>query len=58
MIEDTVWNEDGDEGLIKEFVEVCRTEKEPFVTGFDGMKAAEVAMAAYLSSEEHRKVAI
>lgn len=58
VIEDTVWNEDGDEGLIKEFVEVCRTEKEPFVTGFDGMKAAEVAMAAYLSTEEHRKVVI
>lgn len=57
-IEDIVWNEDGDTGLVSEFVNVCRTGKQPLASGLDGARALEVAIAAYKSSEEHRPVDI
>lgn len=57
-IDDMVWNETGDEGLIREFVEVCRTGKTPKVSGFDGAKAMEVALAAYHSSASREVVEV
>lgn len=57
-IEDRIWNDGGDEGLIQEFVDVCRTGKEPSVSGHDGTKALEVTIAAYRSSLSHQPVAI
>jgi predicted dehydrogenase len=57
-INDVVWNEDGDEGLIREFVEVCRTGKNPTASGFDGAKAMEVALAAYHSAATHEIVEV
>lgn len=53
MIEDIVWNEDGDAGLIREFVDVCRTGKKPIADGIDGARALEVAIAAYQSTQSH-----
>lgn len=52
-IEDLVWNEDGDAGLISEFIEVCETGKEPLASGVDGTRALEVAIAAYQSTKDH-----
>lgn len=52
-INDEVWGSDGDLGLMREFVDVIRTEREPMVTGLDGAKAMEIALAAYKSSESH-----
>lgn len=52
-IEDVVWNEDGDEGLMREFVQVCRTGKAPLASGMDGARAMEVALAAYQSTITH-----
>lgn len=57
-IEDVVWNEDGDEGLVREFVDVCRTGKEPLASGLDGARALEVAQAAYRSSAAREPVAV
>ncbi|CUX38444.1 Inositol 2-dehydrogenase [Clostridium sp. C105KSO15] len=53
IIEDVIWNEGGDEGLVREFVEVCRTGKEPLASGRDGARALEVAVAAYQSTDSH-----
>lgn len=52
-ITDEVWGSNGDEGLVREFVEVVMTGREPLVTGIDGARAMEIALAAYQSSESH-----
>lgn len=57
-IEDNIWNDGGDEGLIQEFIDVCRTGKEPSASGLDGTKALEVTIAAYRSSLSHQPVTI
>ncbi len=56
--EDIGWNEGGDEGLIKEFVQVCATAKTPLVTGLDGLRALEIALASYESSRTNEVVSL
>lgn len=56
--EDIGWNETGDEGLIKEFVQVCATAKTPLVTGLDGLRALEIALASYESSRTNEVVSL
>ncbi len=56
--EDISWNEEGDEGLIKEFVQVCATGKTPLVTGLDGLRALEIALASYESSRTNEAVSL
>lgn len=56
--EDIGWNESGDEGLIKEFVQVCATAKTPLVTGLDGLRALEIALASYESSRTNEAVSL
>ncbi len=58
LTDDLVWNENGDEGLMREFVNVCRTGKYPNASGMDGAKAMEVALAAYKSSAAHKPVEV
>lgn len=53
-VNDDVWGSDGDLGLVREFVEVLRTGKEPQVTGVDGARAMEIALTAYKSSASHK----
>lgn len=53
-IYDDEWGSDGDKGLVQEFSEVLRSGKDPLVTGVDGARAMEIALAAYRSSESHR----
>jgi predicted dehydrogenase len=53
IINDDIWGSDGDEGLIREFVDVLRTGKTPKVMGIDGERAMEVALAAYKSSQSN-----
>jgi len=56
--EDIGWNETGDEGLIKEFVQVCATGRTPLVTGLDGLKALVIALASYESSRTNEAVSL
>lgn len=53
-ITDEIWGSDGDLGLVREFVDVLMTGREPKVTGLDGARAMEAAVAAYRSSESHK----
>ena len=51
---DDVWGSNGDFGLIMEFTEVLKTGRNPSVTGLDGARATDIALAAYKSSDSHR----
>jgi len=44
--------------LIKEFVQVCATAKTPLVTGLDGLRALEIALASYESSRTNEVVSL
>ena len=52
------WGSDADLGLVKDFVEMIETGREPSITGKDGLKALEVALAAYRSAEETKPIAL
>jgi predicted dehydrogenase len=49
---------DMDAGLIADFVDMIRTGRAPSVTGIDGLKALEVALAAYASALKGAPVAL
>ncbi len=53
-IYDDRWGSDGDEGLVQEFIQAVGCGREPMVTGIDGSRAMEIALAAYKSSESHK----
>jgi predicted dehydrogenase len=44
------WGDNMDLGLIKDWVETIKTEKEPSVSGEDALKALEITLAAYQSA--------
>jgi predicted dehydrogenase len=44
------WGSDMDLALITDFVEMIRTGRAPFISGEDGLRALEVALAAYQSA--------
>ena len=50
------WGSDADQGLIQDFVEMIQTRREPSITGEDGLRALEVALAAYRSAETNGPV--
>jgi len=52
------WGSNADLGLIRDFVDMIATGREPSITGYDGLKALEVALAAYLSSERGEPVSL
>ncbi len=43
------WGSDSDAGMVAEFVASLRDQRAPSVTGYDGFKAAEIALAAHQS---------
>jgi len=45
-----------DLGLIRDFIEIIRTNAEPSIRGEDGLRALEVALAAYRSAQEGRPI--
>ena len=53
-IVDDVWGSNGDYGLVLEFSEVLKTGRNPSVTGLDGARATDIALAAYKSSDSHK----
>ncbi|CAN7193106.1 Gfo/Idh/MocA family protein [Rossellomorea sp. LjRoot5] len=50
------YGNDMDYGLIKDFVDCVEKKREPSITGRDGLKALEVALAAYESSRLKKSV--
>lgn len=45
------WGSDADRAMIAEFIAAVREGRQPLVTGYDGYKAMEIALAAYRSAE-------
>ncbi|MEM7538525.1 MAG: Gfo/Idh/MocA family oxidoreductase [Chloroflexota bacterium] len=52
------WGSNMDFGLVTDFVEMIRTGREPSITGYDGLKAMGVALAAYESAKIGKPVMI
>lgn len=50
------WGSDANQAMIEEFVAAIREQRPPKVTGEDGYKALEVALAAYASAERGQPV--
>jgi predicted dehydrogenase len=50
------WGSDANQAMIEEFVAAIREQRPPKVTGADGYKALEVALAAYASAEQGQPV--
>lgn len=50
------WGSDADLGLIRDFLEMIQTGRDPSITGEDGIRALEVALAAYRSAETNELV--
>ena len=52
------WGSDANQAMINEFVAAIREQRTPKVTGEDGYKALEVALAAYASAESGQPVTL
>lgn len=52
----TFWGSDPNQVMINEFAASIREKRASAVTGLDGLKAVEVALAAYRSAQEHQPV--
>jgi predicted dehydrogenase len=52
------WGSDMDLALITDFIEMVRTGRAPFISGEDGLRALEVALAAYQSAASRRPVSL
>ena len=52
------WLSDSDQAMVSEFMAAIREQRSPGVSGYDGYKAMEVALAAYRSAELGQPVAI
>lgn len=52
------WGSNTDLELVQDFLETVQTGREPTITGTDGLRALEVALAAYRSAEEKKPVAL
>ena len=50
------YGNDMDFGLIRDFIDCIKYKRQPSITGKDGLKALEVALAAYQSSEKKKTV--
>jgi predicted dehydrogenase len=52
------WGSNADLGLIRDFVNMIAEGRKPSITGYDGLKALEVALAAYRSAERGEPVTL
>ena len=52
------WGSDMDMGLMRDFLNMIDEDRAPSITGFDGLKALEVALGAYVSAERGEPVAL
>jgi predicted dehydrogenase len=52
------WGSDANQGMIEEFVAAIREDRDPAITGKDGLKAVEVVIAAYESAATGQPVKV
>jgi predicted dehydrogenase len=52
------WGSDANQAMLAEFVAAIREERQPAVTGQDGLRAVEVALAAYRSAATGQPVSL
>jgi predicted dehydrogenase len=52
------WGSDQNQAMISDFIEAIREEREPRVTGIDGLRAVEVTLAAYRSAASGQPIKI
>jgi predicted dehydrogenase len=52
------WGSNMDEGLIADFIKMIRNDRPPFISGEDGLRALEVALAAYQSDATRSPVSL
>lgn len=52
------WGASPDRALMEDFVDMIRSDREPSITGEDGLKALEVALAAYGSARTGQPVSL
>ena len=52
------YGHDTDAGMIADFLECVSGDREPPITGYDGLKAMEVALGAYRAAETRRPTAL
>ncbi len=52
------WLSDPDQAMVSEFMAAIREQRPPRVTGYDGYKAMEVALAAYRSADLGKPVTL
>ena len=52
----TPWGSDANQAMVEEFVAAVREQRPPAITGEDGYRALEVALAAYASAEQGQPV--
>ncbi|MBX3014766.1 MAG: Gfo/Idh/MocA family oxidoreductase [Caldilineaceae bacterium] len=50
------WGSNMDLGLIDDFIDMIRTGREPSITGLDGLRSLEVALAAYQSAAKGQAI--
>lgn len=50
------WGSDSNQGMINEFVNAFKEERQPMVTGVDGLRAVEVVTAAYESARTGKPI--
>jgi predicted dehydrogenase len=52
------WDSDMNEAMVSEFVAAIREDRQPLVTGLDGLRAVEAALAAYESDRTGQTVRV
>lgn len=55
-VKHVMWGDDADYKMVSSFIDCVRTGSEPVATGLDGLKAMEVALAAYESGRTGKPV--
>jgi UDP-N-acetylglucosamine 3-dehydrogenase len=57
-VSEPFWGNDHDMGLMKDFISCIQEDREPSISGEDGLRAMEVALAAYRSAELKKPVSL
>lgn len=52
------WGDNADLGLVRDFAAACDEKRDPAITGYDGLKAVEVTVAAYKSAKSGEMVSV